>query len=168
MSANPNYVICDEYFLQILSICIEDCIPGDIPCTSRCNRHYAANLKNCPCEENCPNSCPCPNYPCDESCRDIDSNPDHVICVEYFQQILSNCIEDCIPGDIPCSNKCNRQYEASLNDCPCQKNCINGCPCPNYTCVGKGLTYNFGFISSISECFKNLTLRDDSFDHNDH
>ena len=72
------------------------------------------------------------------SCRDVDSNPDFVACEDAFQQIYLTCIGKCPHGDYPCLAKCNREYEASVKDCPCQENCPNGCPCPNYSCRGNG------------------------------
>ena len=33
-------------------------------CLSDCNRIYDENYKDCPCQENCPGGCPCPNFEC--------------------------------------------------------------------------------------------------------
>ena len=72
------------------------------------------------------------------SCRDIDSNPNYVDCEDQFQQIYLVCIGNCAHGDFACLAVCNRDYESSVKDCPCQENCPNGCPCPSYTCQGNG------------------------------
>ena len=72
------------------------------------------------------------------SCRDIDSNPNYVDCEDQFQQIYLVCIGSCAHGDFACLAVCNRDYESSVKDCPCQENCPNGCPCPSYTCQGNG------------------------------
>ena len=68
------------------------------------------------------------------SCRNIDSNQDFLQCEDKFQQIYLQCIVGCPHDDYLCLPNCNRDYEINLRDCPCQENCPNGCPCPNYTC----------------------------------
>ena len=35
-----------------------------------------------------------------------------------------------------CLPDCNRDYNTNVKECPCQENCPNGCPCPNYSCQG--------------------------------
>ena len=69
---------------------------------------------------------------------EIDTNPDFVACEDAFEQIYLTCIGNCPHGDYPCLADCNREYDASIKDCPCQENCPNGCPCPNYLCQGFG------------------------------
>ena len=46
------------------SKCVVLCEVGDNACFQTCAREYAENLKNCPCQENCPTGCPCPDYQC--------------------------------------------------------------------------------------------------------
>ena len=44
--------------------CISQCSDKDYPCLAACSRQYKETLKKCPCNENCPLGCPCPNYNC--------------------------------------------------------------------------------------------------------
>ena len=37
---------------------------NDPQCLSTCNREYVQNLAQCPCQEGCPDGCPCPDYEC--------------------------------------------------------------------------------------------------------
>ena len=37
---------------------------NDPQCLSTCNRQYVQSLAQCPCQEGCPNGCPCPDYEC--------------------------------------------------------------------------------------------------------
>ena len=46
------------------SECIQLCEIGENTCGQNCDEEYTINLKNCPCRENCPLGCPCPNYQC--------------------------------------------------------------------------------------------------------
>ena len=48
----------------IESECVTQCEVDDSVCLQVCAREYALNLKNCPCEENCPEGCPCKEYEC--------------------------------------------------------------------------------------------------------
>ena len=45
------------------SSCVNACF-GDNVCVQQCNREYEENRVNCPCQENCPEGCPCPAYEC--------------------------------------------------------------------------------------------------------
>ena len=51
---DPNFVACDNYQREVYIGCIDICMPGDFECLSDCNRDYEENLKDCPCNENCP------------------------------------------------------------------------------------------------------------------
>ena len=68
------------------------------------------------------------------SCRSIETNDDFIACEKYVQEIYLQCINDCSHDDHLCPSSCNREYTANLKECPCQENCPNGCPCPNYSC----------------------------------
>ena len=70
------------------------------------------------------------------SCRNLDQNSDYVECEDYFERIYLQCIVSCPHEDLLCLPNCNRDYDTNVKECPCQENCPNGCPCPNYTCQG--------------------------------
>ena len=53
-----------------------------------------------------------------------------------MEQVYVQCILGCSHDDDSCLPDCNREYKANIEECPCQENCPNGCPCPNYTCPG--------------------------------
>ena len=61
---DPNFIACDAYMKTQYIACIDDCPPGDHVCLAICNREYEENLKDCPCQENCREGCPCENYSC--------------------------------------------------------------------------------------------------------
>ena len=39
-----------------------------------------------------------------------------------------------MPGDVECLSSCVRELSDNTDNCPCQTNCPNGCPCINYEC----------------------------------
>ena len=53
---------------------------------------------------------------------------------QYFMEIYNQCTIACPPSDLNCRGTCARDYDENTNACPCQSNCPNGCPCPNYQC----------------------------------
>ena len=66
-TSNPDYAKCEEYMKANYTSCINICPPGDSTCLAACVEQYNENLNNCPCNENCPLGCPCPNYTCASS-----------------------------------------------------------------------------------------------------
>lgn len=65
----PKYIIVNlihvRYMMNLFeSECIIQCETGDSQCFQSCAREYSENLTNCPCQENCPLGCPCPEYQC--------------------------------------------------------------------------------------------------------
>ena len=66
-TSNPDYAKCEEHMKADYTSCITLCPPGDSTCLAACVGQYNENLKNCPCNENCPLGCPCPNYTCASS-----------------------------------------------------------------------------------------------------
>ena len=50
--------------MDVYTGCIVICEPSDTNCVSQCSREYQQNLTKCPCQEKCPNGCPCPEYDC--------------------------------------------------------------------------------------------------------
>jgi hypothetical protein len=62
----PNYEEkdkCEAKANEDYLHCIGDC-DDDTSCLSGCSRLYNDQLTSCPCNENCPDGCPCPIYEC--------------------------------------------------------------------------------------------------------
>ena len=57
-----GFITKPKLFLE--SECVLQCAAGDNACLQNCAREYADDLRNCPCQENCPTGCPCPDYQC--------------------------------------------------------------------------------------------------------
>jgi hypothetical protein len=55
---------CKDDFDQIFVSCVSNCQESDASCIATCTRQYDSNIKTCPCEEECPNGCPCPTFQC--------------------------------------------------------------------------------------------------------
>ena len=54
---------CEDEANQNYFDCVIGC-GGDAECIGMCARDNDQNLSNCPCNELCPNGCPCPNWQC--------------------------------------------------------------------------------------------------------
>ena len=102
-------------------------------CSSQCNRAYSSCTYNCPCNLGCPSGCGdgCPHQLC--QCRQPELDEHYIECKEHAQVHFDMCIDEC-DHDILCDVVCELDYADELKDCPCQVNCPNGCPCPNYQC----------------------------------
>ena len=61
---NPDFLVCENYYHNLYSKCVVSCAVGDNECFQKCVRQYAENMKECPCEENCPTGCLCLTYQC--------------------------------------------------------------------------------------------------------
>ena len=117
-------------------------------------------IGTCPCFDSCPNGCQDCSHPlC--ACYDQSSDQDFMFCSEYAELGYRKCTLDC-QHDISCYQKCEDQFQESLNNCPCNPGCPNGCPCENYECMyasttsGKVLTlmHYVGFSLKISTQYK--------------
>ena len=84
----------------------------------------------CPCYSECPQGCPCKNWDCACGLDNKDQNK----CMNYLQQGLNKCINTCVGGDVDCNGQCASSYTSEIDNCPCNANCPNGCPCPAYDC----------------------------------
>ena len=61
-------------------------------------------------------------------------------CEEAAGEGLLACYDTCDgPDDSICMSTCLRQYDQTMNNCPCNGGCPNGCPCPTYQCPGDNL-----------------------------
>ena len=58
-----DQIECEEQASIELGDCILSCNGGQ-QCISTCLRAYDLQLFNCPCNEGCPNGCPCESYEC--------------------------------------------------------------------------------------------------------
>merc|ERR1711892_1251085 len=67
-----------------------------------------------------------------DACFDPEENEDFLNCAKELQTIYYDCINAC--PDPLCMSRCNRDYEYSYKNCPCQENCATGCPCDFYVC----------------------------------
>ena len=58
---------CENKVLSNYYLCTSGCNESDDQplCMSECNRGYVEELKKCPCNENCPDGCPCPEFECE-------------------------------------------------------------------------------------------------------
>ena len=66
-STSPDYQQCEAQYSQKYRDCISDCKENDFECISNCNSDFNNGLRRCPCQEECPNGCPCPLYPCEST-----------------------------------------------------------------------------------------------------
>ena len=55
---------CESEAEAIYYVCCDSCTQGDFDCISTCGRENAEIVSQCPCNEFCPNGCPCDGYQC--------------------------------------------------------------------------------------------------------
>ena len=77
VESNNDFITCKALYQDEYLECSAAC-QNDPACVSQCSRTYDENLKSCPCQEHCPNGCPCSSYECtpqfDAECGQIDSS----------------------------------------------------------------------------------------------
>ena len=61
---NEQYQQCATIFELKFLQCVEQCEHIEV-CLPECNQDYYDNLKLCPCQEYCPEGCPCDGFDCD-------------------------------------------------------------------------------------------------------
>ena len=130
---------CTQYCADTRSGCLVQC-NGNATCAFGCDYGAVNCAHSCPCFEECPTGCDgCVTPFC--SCHDYLTNPDYIACERQAEVSYNRCLVECPTGDFLCIGACNREYQKTLEDCPCRENCPNGCPCENYDCndlrVGK-------------------------------
>ncbi|CAG5108397.1 Oidioi.mRNA.OKI2018_I69.chr1.g3776.t1.cds [Oikopleura dioica] len=81
---NEDHVKCLAEFERELIECIQNC-GGNSSCVSLCTVQYSQDILNCPCEEGCPDGCPCPNFDCGDNAEEANS----VLIMHYSQKNLS-------------------------------------------------------------------------------
>ena len=74
----------------------------------------------------------CINAICD--CKNVSSSSNYIECENMVTADYVKCAEKCDVNDFECSTLCNRYYNESLKQCPCQEDCPDGCPCSGYEC----------------------------------
>ena len=111
--------------------CLADC--DEISCTASCNRDYADCFDQCPCNDACPEGCPCLNnfWCCQEKPGNAYQNE---ACVIEQKEQLDNCLSKCSVFEKNCHEKCTDKYNSDLSECPCFDNCQDGCPCDKFDC----------------------------------
>ena len=66
---------------------------------------------------NCPNGCEdCPYCQCDEK----EEDPNWQLCNERFENDYLDCVSACDKTDFTCLSECNRLFEESMTNCPCE------------------------------------------------
>ena len=70
----------------------------------------------------------------DNDCSVPEENLDFAKCDAENENKLFECLRDCERSDAVCASDCNRKYVENFENCPCQANCQNGCPCSDYDC----------------------------------
>ena len=123
---------CVQSCIDSENQCLESC--DDNPnCVFECERKATSCAYVCPCYDGCPNGCDdCPSSFC--TCFETENNDDFIICRNQFEEAYNECINQCPISDFVCIGTCSREYQNNIDDCPCNTNCPEGCPCPNYEC----------------------------------
>ena len=125
---------CVEECLTTRENCVRLC-SEDNTCLKTCNNELAQCMNTCPCYGDCLEGCDgCESAYC--SCRDLETNSDFQKCKSDLKDENTRCIANCDVGEWRCISECNRQYDENMSFCPCQSECPQGCPCPNYECLG--------------------------------
>ena len=61
--ANEEKKECLDKLDQVYISCLINCEHDEV-CVSKCAREYNEGVSECPCNDGCPQGCPCPNYEC--------------------------------------------------------------------------------------------------------
>ena len=68
---NLDYQECKKAADNEAGICADECDIDDVDCIVKCYTDRVDQIKECPCQEKCPNGCPCDNYECQHGPIDI-------------------------------------------------------------------------------------------------
>ena len=85
LTTDPDFIACERQFQIEYLTCIDDCSHDDVRCLAACSREYDDSLKDCPCQENCPTGCPCPDYVCDEPATTTNPVPNTTTTPAFTQ-----------------------------------------------------------------------------------
>lgn len=123
---------CERVFMDCLSPC-----DTDQQCLVACMREADRCTEKCPCEAACPDGCPCPFTSAwcdvDVSCRE-EFEQQHQQCNAEYDYVFESCQAGCPPFDDECRYYCELAYNSFIKKCPCNQQCPDGCPCPEYEC----------------------------------
>ena len=120
---------------------------GDIgeieACENQCDFAHGCCLEDCPCNEKCPHGCPCTAVECPGGTCVCPEIPVNQTCLEKWGQYAKRCDFDCMDAGYDCiENNCTMTDEDELHDCydecknleleciydcPCYRDCPNGC-----------------------------------------
>merc|ERR1711935_785762 len=126
---------CLDSCLSNYDECKETCA-GNSSCQLDCGIDLTSCLNSCPCQTDCPTGCEqCESDFCQSvQCRDPEANEDYITCENYYNKFYEDCVSSCPPLDYACVGVCTRENDQSIQGCPCQPGCPDGCPCPEYEC----------------------------------
>ena len=63
-----------------------------------------------------------------------ESNTQWNRCIDDNSLSLGRCIYQCQNHEL-CEVGCLEEFKTRQTDCPCEENCLAGCPCPGYDCI---------------------------------
>ena len=66
--------------------------------------------------------------------KDLETNQDWNLCIDDNGATLGRCVYAC-NGNLDCEIDCLDSFKSRQANCPCEENCISGCPCEEYDCV---------------------------------
>ena len=128
---------CVDECDYIKSDCMNQC-DGDPLCGYNCAVALDQCIQKCPCFSECEAGCDgCANGIC--TCAYPDNNEDYVTCVGKVENDYFKCLSACTPGDVHCVSMCGVDFNANLDECPCNDGCPTGCPCDGYDCGASNL-----------------------------
>ena len=59
-----------------------------------------------------------------------------------------------------CEVECQNEFKDEYANCPCQANCLSGCPCPNYQCGNSTTTTTISTTTSTTTTTAPLVEKD--------
>ena len=128
--------------------CRDQCLVNDYFCITKCEETLASCIRDCPCQENCPEGCSkCDTFYC--KCQSDEPTDEQLECENDIGQEFLDCYAKCKVDD-ECKRKCALEYDTQLKTCPCREGCLNGCPCPEYDCK---LAFKCQDYKEQSDCY---------------
>lgn len=139
-------------------------------CDGACEKQHACCMEDCPCNDNCPHGCPCTAVECPGGTCVCPELPSNSTCMEKWGQYAKRCDFDCLDAGYDCiynnctmedmeeeeRHECYRMCKDNeiecIMDCPCYRDCPNGCdigPCPTVS-FGSPEKLNSLYFSGIN------------------
>ena len=139
---------CLDYCMKQQTSCENGC-GNDVLCKEKCEQQRRCCELDCPCRTNCLDGCPCPGEEVSDWCPGLPTDDN---CMKDWEQQEKVCVSDCLAGHysclavcedcdctdeakVECYNECKDEGYECTQDCPCHRNCINGCDlgdCPTW------------------------------------